>query len=222
MLVGALMEQAAVPSPGHVVHGEHDGGFSVCAAGAARIFGGARTGSRPGQRHRHLDRGQCGPGVALARRHDGVDRLLLGVGPLQIEPSPNQGAQVVRRQRVQAPQRGPAQQGRVHLEERILRGGPDEDHQPVLDGGEQHVLLGLGEAVHLVDEEHGALAVLAQAPLGLCHRLADVLHARRRGREGGEMLGRGIGQQVGDGRLPGTRGTPQDRRADPVRLGQHP
>ncbi len=110
--------------------------------------------------------------------------------------------------------------GGFDLEEGILRGGPDEHDEAVLDGGQEHVLLGLGEAVHLVDEEHGPLALLAQAVLRLGQRLADVLHAGGRGRERGQVLGGGVGQEPGQGGLAGAGGPPQDRRADPVRLGQ--
>jgi hypothetical protein len=50
--------------------------------------------------------------------------------------------------------------------------------------GQQRVLLGLGEAVHLVDEQHGLRAGLAQRPLGLLDDLPDVLHP---GGDGGEL-----------------------------------
>ena len=141
---------------------------------------------------------------------------------LGLEPAQDQGAQVLGAERAQPPQRGPAQQGRVHLEERVLGGGPDEHHQPVLHGGQEHVLLGLVEAVHLVDEEHGALAVLAQAPLRLGQRLADVLDSGRGGREGDEVLGRGGRQQPGQRGLACAGRPPQDGDAHPVALGQGP
>ena len=123
--------------------------------------GGWRPGGRPrpGQGHRHLDGGQRGAGISLARGHHGGDGVGLGLGPLELRGRAGPGCPGRRRdKRVEPPQRGPAQQGRIHLEERVLRGGPDEHDQPVFDGGEEHVLLGLGEAVHLVDEEHGAPA----------------------------------------------------------------
>ncbi len=74
--------------------------------------------------------------------------------------------------------------------------------------------------MHLVDEEHGALALLAQAALGLGQGLAHVLHAGGRGRQRGQVLGGGVGQQAGQGGLAGAGGAPQDRRPDPVGLGQ--
>jgi hypothetical protein len=74
--------------------------------------------------------------------------------------------------------------------------------------------------VHLVDEEHRALALLAEAALGLGQGLAHVLHAGGRGGERDEVLGGGVGQQSGQGCLSGAGGAPQDRRPDPVGLGQ--
>ena len=62
------------------------------------------AGAGPGQRDRDLHRRQRGPGVALTRRHDGVDGFLLRVGALDVEPAADQGAQVVRAEGVQPPQ----------------------------------------------------------------------------------------------------------------------
>jgi len=91
VLVGALVEEAAVARPGHVLHGQHHPGV-VGPSGAA------------GQGHRRLHRRQRGAGVALARRHHRVDGVVLGVGPFHVQPTPDQRAQVVRRQGVQPPQ----------------------------------------------------------------------------------------------------------------------
>ena len=170
----------------------------------------------PGQRHRHLDGGQRRPCVPLAGGHHGVDGVVVGRGVLGLEAAPDQRAQALGAEGPQPPQGGAAQQGRVHLEEGVLGGGPDEHHQPVLDGRQEHVLLGLVEAVDLVDEEHGALAVLAQPPLGLGQRLAHVLDAGRGGREGDQVLGRGGRQQTGQGGLAGAGRPPQDGGAHPV------
>ena len=64
------------------------------------------------------------------------------------------------------------QQRRVDFEVRVLGGGADQDDQPVLDGGEQRVLLRLVEAMDLVEEENGpAFARARQAlPCALDHR----------------------------------------------------
>ena len=71
------------------------------------------------------------------------------------------------------------QQRTGEREERVLGGRADEDEQAVLDVREQRVLLGAVEAVHLVEEQDRALAVLAEAGPGPLDDLAHVLHARR-------------------------------------------
>src|SRR5918999_1812623 len=60
---------------------------------------------------------------------------------------------------------GPAKQRRVHLEVGVLGGGAHQHHEPLLHGRQQRVLLGLVEAMDLVEEEDrplvgGAAAVL--------------------------------------------------------------
>ena len=67
-------------------------------------------------------------------------------------------ADVVVGERAQLQHQRPRQQRRDHGERRVLGGRPTSSDDPVLHRREQRVLLGLGEAVHLVDEQHGLLA----------------------------------------------------------------
>src|SRR5699024_12417398 len=64
----------------------------------------------------------------------------------------------------------------VYLKGRVLGGGADEDDAALLHKGEKGVLLGLVEAVNLVDKDDGALAVAAVV-LRLLHHRADLLDA---------------------------------------------
>src|SRR4029453_8058300 len=64
--------------------------------------------------------------------------------------------EVVGAQRLQPEQQRAAHQGRVHGEERVLGGRPDQNHRAVLDPGQQGVLLALVEPVDLVDEQDAA------------------------------------------------------------------
>ena len=77
---------------------------------------------------------------------------------------------------------GPRQQGGVDLERGVLGRGPDEGDGPVLDGRQQGVLLGLVEAVDLVDEQDRPPAAAAGLA-GLGDRLPQLLDAREDGRE---------------------------------------
>ena len=166
----------------------------------------------------HLQGVEGGPGVAVGPPHQVVEGVVVGLGLLVPEAAGQQGAHGVGRQRLEAEQAGPGQQGGVDLEVRVLGGGPDQDQHPLLDRREQGVLLGAVEAVDLVDEQDGALAVLAQAGAGPVDRLPDVFHAGGHGREGLERLGRGAGHEAGQGGLARPRRPPQDDRRQPVGL----
>src|SRR5690606_25992870 len=98
---------------------------------------------------------------------------------------------VVVGERLQGQQQGTRQQRRDDGERRVLRRGGDEDDPPVLDAGEERVLLRLREAMDLIEEEDRGLAV--QVALGdrLLHHLSDVLHTRGDRRELDEAATRG-------------------------------
>jgi hypothetical protein len=70
-----------------------------------------------------------------------------------------------------------ADQRGVDGEEGVFGGCADEEDQAVFHVGEQDVLLGAVEAVDLVEEEDGALAVEAEAFLGGVEDGADFLDA---------------------------------------------
>ncbi|GAA3501911.1 hypothetical protein GCM10019016_090190 [Streptomyces prasinosporus] len=81
--------------------------------------------------------------------------------------------------------------------------------------GEQGVLLGLAEAVDLVEEEDGLLAVPAGGAAGAVDDPADLLDARGDRRQLDEALVGGLGDDVGQGRLAGAGRPPQDHRGGP-------
>ena len=83
--------------------------------------------------------------------------------------------EVVLRQRLELEDAAAADQRLVDLEVGVLGGRADQDDRAVLDPRQQRVLLRLVPAVHLVDEEDGALAELAAALL----RLGDGLRGCR-------------------------------------------
>ena len=70
-----------------------------------------------------------------------------------------------------------------HLKRWILRRGADERHHTLLHSPQERVLLRLGEAVYLVDEEDGRLRVEEVLAAGLLDDIAHVLHAGGHGRE---------------------------------------
>ena len=106
------------------------------------------------------------------------------------------------------------------LEGRILGGGADESDRPVLDVGQEGVLLGLVEAVDLIDEEDGAGAE-AGGLFGVDHDLLDLLDAGEDGGELDEGGAGGFGDNFGEGGLSDSGRTPEDHRGGVVALDLH-
>ena len=71
------------------------------------------------------------------------------------------------------------QQRRDHRERRVLGRRGDEDHPAVLHPGQKGVLLGLREAVDLVEKEHGRYPVQVSVVEGALHDGAHVFDAGR-------------------------------------------
>ena len=165
---------------------------------------------------RHLQRGQRAPGVAGGQLHQQVDGV---VGDLDLAAEParvvdgavHHGADVVGGERLQLQDQRPRQQRRDDRERRVLRGGRDQQHHPVLDGGQQRVLLGLGEPVHLVDEQHGLLAVRGR-PAGDVDDGADLLDPGRQRRQRLEPAAGRLRDQRRQRRLAGARRAVEDDR----------
>jgi hypothetical protein len=76
--------------------------------------------------------------------------------------------EVVVGERLERQQERARQQRRDHRERRVLGGRGDEDHPAVLDSGQQRVLLGLREAVDLVEEEDRRGAVQIALVIASC------------------------------------------------------
>ncbi len=111
----------------------------------------------------------------------------------------------------------PRQKRRVELEGRVLGGGADEDDSAVLHIGQEGILLRAVEAVDLVDEQEGTLAVFAACARRIEH-LAQISHP---GLDGGELLEMKVGKFGKEPRHSGLAGagrSPEDHRAEPAGL----
>ena len=140
----------------------------------------------PGFR-RHLQRRQRAPRIARRELHQQFDGVLgdinLASETARIVDGPaHHGLHRGGVERLQLQDQRPRQQRSNDGERRVFRGGRDQQHDPVLDGREQCVLLGLGESVHLVDEQHGLLTVRG-GPAREIYDGADLLDARRQRRQ---------------------------------------
>ena len=109
-----------------------------------------------------------------------------------------------------------ADQGAVDREEGVLRRRPHEDHFALLHARQEHVLLGLVEAMDLVDEQQRPLAGGRQAVVGLGEDLAQLLDPAGHGADLLEVAAALAGQQTGECRLAGARRAVEDHRAQPI------
>ena len=182
------------------------------------------------QREDRLDGGrlQCGQGaprVAAGQPDEEVLGVRLDLDPAAEAALVGDGtahhlAHLVVGQRLQGEQQAARQQRADDAEERVLRGGGDQRDPAVLHARQQRVLLRLGEAVHLVDEQHGLRAGVGQRAPRLVDDLADVLDA---GGDRGQLAEAPAGAARDDhreGRLAGARRPPQDDRQRGVALHQ--
>ncbi len=95
--------------------------------------------------------------------------------------------QLLRRERLQRVHAHAREQRAVDLERGVLGRGADQRHEPLLDRRQQRVLLGLVEAVDLVEEQHRLRAAGVAAVGGaLDHRA----HLRAPGRDRAQLLER--------------------------------
>ena len=124
-------------------------------------------------------------------------------GPLHQQPD------LVVGQRFEAPHPQPGQERRVDLEIGVLGGRADERDRAVLDLGQERVLLGLVEAMDLVDEEDAAGAAGRQALAGFGDDGPDLDHAAHHGRERLEVGAHRRGQEAGEAGLAGAGRPPQ-------------
>ncbi len=97
----------------------------------------------------------------------------------------------------------------VDLEGGVLGGGADEADGAALDVGKEGVLLGLVEAMDLVDEEDGARAEV-RGFFRVDHDLLDLLDAGEDGGELDEGGVRGLGDDLGEGGFADAGRAPED------------
>ena len=179
-----------------------------------------------GECHRALEHVQRDPGVAAGDRDEVRERLvgerhaarrpeLAREAPLGVIDRPSHDpADVVVGERLQAPHAQPRQERGVDLEVRVLRRRADERDGAVLDVRQERVLLRLVEAVDLVDEQHGPLAVEREPLLGIGDSAPNLGHTGHDGRERREVGTDLASEEAGEGRLAGPRRAPEQQRRE--------
>lgn len=131
-----------------------------------------------------------------------------------------QHARLVGREGLQLEDERTARERRVDEHRRIVRGGADEDDRAVLDVREQDILLGLVEAVDLVDEEDRAGS--AEFGARAVADLADLRDVRDDARTAHEVPARRLRDDLGERRLAAAGWTEQDDVRETVRLDDAP
>ena len=138
--------------------------------------------------------------------------------PIAAAPRRIDLAELLVGQRLELDDLAAGEQGRVDLEIGVLGRGADQRQQPVLDRGQQRVLLRLVEAVDLVEEEDRPLPVAAEPVARPLHDAAHVVDPGGDGRElleGGTRLDR---DDPGQRRLADSGRPVEDERAQAVLL----
>ena len=166
-------------------------------------------------RGRELERRERRARVAAGAVGEERERVVVGRRAAQLvalDRAAQQHLDVGRGQRLELVDLAARQQRAVDLEVRVLGRRPDERHEPLLDGRQQRVLLGLVEAVDLVEEEDrrlaGGLAPVRRALEHLAHLGAAGLDRRQLLERGA----RGRGDEPRERRLAGARRPVEDHR----------
>ena len=164
---------------------------------------------------RQLERVQRGARVAFAARGEELDRLAVDHRVIRHGP-PQHRRHLLVAQGLQCIHARAREQRAVDLERGVLGGRADQRDQTVLDRRQQRVLLGLVEAVDLVEEEHGLgpahpTACGAAMSRPLQHR-AHLGAARLHGAQLLEHRIRMLRHDPRERRLAGARRSVQDHR----------
>ena len=116
---------------------------------------------------------------------------------------------LVRFQRVQGEDPTAGEQRRVDFKRRVFGGRADESDGSVFHVGQNHILLGLVEAVDFIHEKDGLPLVQGLPFPGLCYRPTEIGDAGGDGADGLEMGAGYGGDQSGKGGFSGSRRPPQ-------------
>ncbi len=144
-------------------------------------------------------------------------RVVLAEAAVVVGQCPaNQRLDVVDRQRLELEHAAAAHQRVVHGEKWVGRREPDQDHDALFDVGQQRILLGLVEAVDLVDHQQRRPPAGGDFVAGLFEHFADVFHAAGDRAELPKAAVRLLGQQPRERRLAGARRAVEDHRPEPL------
>ena len=173
--------------------------------------------------HDHFEGAQRDPRVPVGEGGDHPQQLVGEVDLLPAEAArvgegaAQEGKELLLRKRLEDKDLAAGEQRRVDLEGGILGGRPDEHDAPALDEGQEGVLLGLVEAVDLVDEKDRPVAHPPPG-FGARHDLLDLLDAAGHGGKIDEFRLGPVRDDPREGGFAHAGRPPEDHRGDPVAL----
>ncbi len=126
------------------------------------------------------------------------------------------GFNLIDRQRLELENAAAAYQRAREREERILRGGADENDAAVFHVGQEHVLLRAVEAMDFVDEQQRALASRRHQIAGFVEHLAQFFHAAGDGAHLPEFAAAGGGEQMRERGFAGAGRTVKNDRPQTI------
>ena len=134
----------------------------------------------------------------------------------------NERLDVLDRKRLKLEHAAAADQRAIDREERIFGRGADEDHDAVLDVRQEHILLGLVEAVDFVDEQQCPLPGGREPIGGLGDDFPQFLHTAGDGADLMKMALRGAGQEACERGFARAGRAVEDDRPEPIGRQQSP
>src|SRR6266851_4784275 len=180
------------------------------------------------QLRRHLQRIQSVASVAAGVRGERGQCLIVGLNSRRAQAtlgiakrSPQQRNYLLLCQADQRIHPASRQQRGIDLERRVLRRRSDQPDRPALDIRQKRILLGLVEAVNLVDEQDGARPEPSRL-LCLHHHLLDLFDPGEHSRKLDEARLSLLRNDLRERRLPGPRRTPEDHRDRVIALNGQP
>ena len=176
---------------------------------------------------RHFERVVGVAAVAARVAGDHLQRLVVGCKPERAQAafligqrSFEQRDDLILFERLEHIDPAAGEQSRNHFEGGVLGGGADQPDGAALDVRQEGVLLGLVEAVNLVDEQdRPRVQIGGFGRVG--HHLLDLFNAAHDGRELDEAGLRGFGYDLGQSGFAHSGRAPEDHRAGVVALDLH-
>ncbi len=172
----------------------------------------------PGQ----LEGGERAAGITSGFVRDRLDHVGRNVDPQLARSASGHSRDLVVGERLQLDDGAAREQCGVDLEVGVLGRGTDQRQQAALDAGKEGILLGLVEAVDLVEEQDRSRPVCSEPVTCALEDAANVVDACRNRRELLEGGTRGLGDDAREGRLPDPGRAVEDHRRRPVALDREP